>query len=177
MEQIRLLIAEDHEITRVGLGVFFENARDIAIIGEAGNGLEAVEMAGRLSPDIILLNYDLPGLNGIRVAAELKRRGLPVRILFMSAQESRNYVLAMLKTGASGFLSKQDLPDDFIRAIREVAAGKQGWLSQRMEEKMASWRRTPQYTAVTPPLKEAIRSPDKLVDRLESPDEHTKDPG
>jgi DNA-binding NarL/FixJ family response regulator len=154
MDQIRLLIAEDHEITRVGLGVFFESARDIAIIGEARNGIAAIEMAIQLSPDIILLNYDLPGLNGIRVAAELKRRGSPVRILFMSSQETRNYVFSMLKTGASGFLSKQDLPDDYLRAVREVAAGKEGWLSERMQEKVASWRRNPLHMAISPPLKE-----------------------
>ena len=143
MERIRLLIAEDHEIIRVGIGVFLESAGDITVVGEAGTGREALDLAHRLSPDVILLNYDLPDLNGIQVAAELKRRGSPVRILFMSAQETRNYVFAMLKTGASGFISKQDLPDDFIQAIRAVAAGQGDWLSQRMQEKMAKWRRSP----------------------------------
>ena len=152
MEQIRLLIAEDHEIIRVGLGFILENVEDIVIVGEARNAWEALDMADRLSPDVILLDFDLPVLNGIQVASELKRRGSPVRILFMSAQETKNYVFAMLKTGASGFVSKQDNPDDFVRAIREIAAGQEVWLSQRMEEKMAKWKRSPQNKIFSLPL-------------------------
>jgi DNA-binding NarL/FixJ family response regulator len=152
LERIRLLIADDHEIIRVGLGVFLESAEDITLIGEARNGREALDLANQLSPDIILLDFELPDLNGILVASILKRRGSPVPILLMSSQETKIYVFAMLKTGASGFLSKQDLPEDFIRAIREVAAGQRDWLSPRMEEKMARWKRSPQNQVFSLPL-------------------------
>jgi DNA-binding NarL/FixJ family response regulator len=126
---IRVLIVDDHAGVRKLLRSLLKKATDIEVIGEAKNGSEAINQVSRLNPDVMLLDIEMPGMSGIEVAKELKARKINVVILAISAYNDRQYIFHMLNTGAAGYLVKDEVPNNLIPAIREVAGGKQGWIT------------------------------------------------
>ena len=137
MDKIRVLIADDYRLIRVGLRAILEDSEDVEVVGEAENGYQALDLVEELSPDILLLDYEMPGLNGVQVTSWLCASQCHVKVLAISAYEDKEYVFAFFKAGAAGFLSKRDAPKYLIQAIREVYAGQQGWVSQRVAKKIA----------------------------------------
>jgi DNA-binding NarL/FixJ family response regulator len=126
---IRVLVVDDHDRVRHQLRSLLSRAPDIEVVGEASNGNEALNLIGRLNPDVLLLDIEMPGMNGLEVARELKSRQSRVIILAISAYNDRQYIIRMLDSGAAGYLVKDEVPSNLIIAIREIVQGKRGWLA------------------------------------------------
>ena len=121
--KITVLIADDHPVVRQGLRVLLSLHPDIEVVGEAGDGAEAVELAAAVAPDVILLDLKLPGLDGLGVLAELRDRNLPARVLVLTSVADSASVTAAMRGGAAGFLYKDVDPDALVRAVRSVHDG------------------------------------------------------
>jgi two-component system, NarL family, response regulator NreC len=117
---IRILLVEDHQIVRQGLRAILESEPDIEVVGEAANGLDAVNDALRLTPDVIVMDIAMPRLNGIEATRQIKEAHSDARILALSMHGNRQIVLEALRAGAAGYLLKDCARDDLARAIRTV---------------------------------------------------------
>lgn len=124
-EKIRILIADDQALVRSGLRMLLETADDLEVVGEAGDGLEALELARDLSPDVVLMDIRMPGTDGIEATASLgaDERTSALKVLVLTTFDLDEYVFRALRAGASGFLLKDTDPDDLIDAVRVVAGG------------------------------------------------------
>ena len=123
MSKTRVLIADDHALMREGIIAFLKFYDDIEIVGEASNGLEAIERAMKLKPDVILMDVSMPELGGIEATLEIKNRMPGIKILILTQYSDKEYVSRLLKAGVSGYLLKQAVGTDLISAIRAVAKG------------------------------------------------------
>lgn len=139
MDKIRVVLADDHPIAREGIKKFLATAPDIDAVGEATDGLEALNLVEQLAPDVLLLDMELPGLKGHEVARKLKEAGSPVRILALSTYDDKQYIFGLLAAGASGYLTKEEVPDRIVEAVRGVARGEHGWVSRRVAAVMSQW--------------------------------------
>jgi DNA-binding NarL/FixJ family response regulator len=140
MDVIRVLLADDHPALRVGLRMLLEQAPDVTVVGEVGDGREALAQMEKLAPDVAVLDCRLPGMTGAEVAREARRRGLPVRVLALSAYSDDADVQGMLEAGAAGYLLKEEAPGVILAAVRATAQG-QGWFSAEVAAKVAAWAR------------------------------------
>ena len=139
-EPIRVLLADDHPAVRAGVRGALEKAPDIVVVAEAGDGEEALRLIEALRPDVALLDCHLPGLEGAQVAEAIRERGLPVRVLALSAYKDDRYVYGMLQAGAAGYLLKEEAPERIVEAVRAVASGEE-WYSQGVMAKVMAWAR------------------------------------
>jgi DNA-binding NarL/FixJ family response regulator len=121
---IKLVIAEDHPVVRVGLERLLANVEDIEIVGIACNGAEAVELADQLCPDVVLMDLSMPVLGGLEATAQINRAHEgAVSVVVLTSFSDRKHVLAALDAGASGYLLKDADPDELIRGVRAAARG------------------------------------------------------
>jgi DNA-binding NarL/FixJ family response regulator len=139
MPPIRVLLVDDHPVVRQGIRNLLESQEDIKIVGEASGGTEAIQMVKDLSPDVMLLDMEMPGIKGTQVAKQIKDEGLRVRVLALSAHDDKQYIQELLSSGASGYLVKEEVPETIIEAVRGVAFGEQGWVSRRIAAQMSHW--------------------------------------
>jgi DNA-binding NarL/FixJ family response regulator len=144
----RVVLADDHAKIRAGIRSLLQNTSDIVVVGEARDGQEALEMVKELAPDVLVLDMEMPLMNGSEVAARLQRNASPVHILALSAYDDRQYILSMLNNGAAGYLTKDEVPDTLVIALRGVAQGQQGWISRRLADKFAISNRLKNQTKV-----------------------------
>ncbi len=121
--KLRILIAEDHETVREGFKLIVNSQEDMEVIGEAGDGRAAVELARDLQPDIVLMDISMPELNGLLAAAKLKRVAPDIKVLTLTRHTDTAYLDELLQAGVSGYVLKQSAPGELLRAIRAVAAG------------------------------------------------------
>ncbi len=121
---IRVLIVDDHLLFRQGLTLLLSNTTDIEIIGEARNGQEAVEFAIEQNPDVILMDLEMPRVNGLVATEQLTRRKHPARILVLSMKEAEQDVRAAARSGAIGYLTKDSSREVLIQAIHSVYEGR-----------------------------------------------------
>jgi DNA-binding NarL/FixJ family response regulator len=121
MKRITILLAEDHALVREGIRALLESEEDMLIVGEAGNGLEAVEMARTRAPQIILLDLAMPLLNGLETMQQIGQMARHTKIIVLSAHNDDAYRQRALEFGAAGYLLKQSGANLLIRTIREVA--------------------------------------------------------
>ena len=140
-DPIRVVLADDHPLFRAGVRLLLERAEGIAVVGEASNGVEAMEQVRDLQPDVLILDMEMPEMTGVEVARRLRATGAEVRILVLSAYDDDEYVAELLANGAAGYLTKEEVPERIVVAVRGVARGKEGWLSQSVAQK-AFQRRT-----------------------------------
>jgi DNA-binding NarL/FixJ family response regulator len=138
---IRVILADDHPIVRTGIRNLLSKTEDIVIIGETGTGADAIRLVNELNPEVLLLDMEMPGLEGVDVARRLHSSKSSVRILALSAYDDRQYIQELLEQGASGYLTKDEAPDTIVDAVRGVARGEQGWLSRKIAAKMSIWIR------------------------------------
>ena len=120
---IRVLICDDQALVRAGFRVILGSRPEIEVVGEAENGAEAVALAERRRPDVILMDIRMPVLDGVEATRRLVAEGSPARILVLTTFDLDEYVHAAIRAGASGFLLKDVTPADLVEAIRIVAAG------------------------------------------------------
>lgn len=123
MKPLALLLADDHAVVRDGLRAFLKTAGDLDIVGEATNGREAVELAMKLRPDVIVMDVAMPKLNGSEATRQILLDNPEARVLALSARSDDEYVARMVAMGAMGFVEKQSSGQTLLRAIRAVGAG------------------------------------------------------
>jgi DNA-binding NarL/FixJ family response regulator len=120
---VRILLVDDQPLLRTGFRMVLGGEPDLDVVGEAGDGVDAVDLARRLLPDVVLMDIRMPRLDGVAATRAIVAARLPVRVLILTTFDLDEYVIGALRAGASGFLAK-DLPaEDLIAAIRTVAAG------------------------------------------------------
>ncbi len=123
MELIRVLLIDDHELVRSGIKALLEKSEDIRVVGEAGEGHEALECIKETNPDVVLLDISLPGLNGLEVAAKARKDSPRLRIVFLSMHSNEEYVLQAHKIGASGYVLKQSSTRELELSVRSAKKG------------------------------------------------------
>lgn len=120
---VRILLADDQPLLRTGFRMVLGAENDLDIVGEAGDGAEAVDLARRLLPDVVLMDIRMPKLDGVAATRAIVTARLPVRVLILTTFDLDEYVVGALRAGASGFLAKDVPAEDLVAAIRTVAAG------------------------------------------------------
>src|ERR1700729_4371700 len=120
---ITVLLADDHPLIRKGFRLILDAESDIAVAGEAGDGVTAVSMCSALRPDVVLMDVRMPVRDGIEATRDIVAAGLPSKVLILTTFDLDDYVYAGLRAGASGFLLKDTQPDDLVAAIQPIAAG------------------------------------------------------
>jgi NarL family two-component system response regulator LiaR len=122
-DEIRVLVVDDHTIIRKGMKAVLELAPDIKIIGEAGNGLEALQQAEKLHPDVILMDLVMPEMDGIEATRQIKALQSEVRILVLTTFTGEELIFPAIKAGALGYQLKDSSPEALVEAIRQVYRG------------------------------------------------------
>jgi DNA-binding NarL/FixJ family response regulator len=120
---VRVLIADDQALVRGGFRMILEAKEDMDVVGEAGDGAEAVGLVERLQPDVVLMDVRMPGVDGIEATRRIAASGSPARIVILTTYDVDEYVFAALRAGASGFLLKDVRPAELAEAVRVVAGG------------------------------------------------------
>lgn len=129
-----IVLADDHHIVRQGLRALLEAEPDFSLVGETGDGLEAVQLAERLRPDVIVLDLMMPGLNGLEATRQIAARAPQTRVVILSMHANEAYVLEALRNGAAGYVLKDSSAAELVRAVREVVAGRR-YLSPPLSER------------------------------------------
>jgi DNA-binding NarL/FixJ family response regulator len=133
---VRVVLADDHPIIRQSIRAHLAATSDIEVVAEAANGNEAIELVERFKPDVLLLDMEMPELNGVEVTRKLKAAQAAVHILAFSAHDDWEFITGTLSDGAAGYLTKDEPMSEVIAAIRGIATGQQGWLSRKIKEQM-----------------------------------------
>ena len=120
---IRILLADDHRVVAEGLRELLDNQSDMTVVGVAANGRQAVEMAGELLPNVVLMDVTMADLNGVLATEQITRLHPQVRVLALSMHANREFLAAMMRAGARGYLIKSAPMDEVIRGVRAVVAG------------------------------------------------------
>ena len=124
--RIRIVIADDQELVRAGFTMVINSQPDMQVVGQASNGDEAIRLAERLMPDIVLMDVRMPGMDGITATEHITRMdngGRPIRVIILTTFDLDEYVMAAIHAGASGFLLKDTEPETLLRSIRTVYQG------------------------------------------------------
>lgn len=146
---IRVLLADDHALVRQGFRRILEDEGDIVVIGEAGGGAEAITLDQQLNPDVVVLDMAMPEINGLHAAIEILRRSPGRRILMLSMYDDPQYVRNALAAGVRGYILKNALEVDLIRAVRTLAADGQ-FLSPELQQAIEASRGKPADAAEDP---------------------------
>jgi DNA-binding NarL/FixJ family response regulator len=123
MSDIHVLLADDHAVVRSGLRMLLESQSDITIVGEAQNGREAVERVEVLKPDVVLMDIEMPDMNGIEATKRIKQVAPATAVLALTMYEDDQYFFEMLHAGAAGYIPKRAAPDELVSAIRAASRG------------------------------------------------------
>jgi len=133
MKRIRILLADDHAVVRRGFQMILAEQPDMEVVGEAGNGREALELAAKLKPDVVVMDVAMPELNGIEATRRMADHAPHARVLALSMHKDSVYVREILRAGARGYLLKDSAPADLVSAVRAIAAG-EGYLSPAVSD-------------------------------------------
>lgn len=123
MESIRILIVDDHEVVRDGLSVMMERQEDFSVVGEAKNGLEAVEKAKQLRPDVVLMDLRMPELNGVEAMRQIRAEDDNINFIVLTTYDTDEYIFDAIEAGAKGYLLKDASREDLFKAVRTVNKG------------------------------------------------------
>ena len=117
---IRVLVVDDHAILRDGIRSLLESQEDIIVVGEAGDGSEAIELTSKLLPDIVLMDISMPKTNGLEATRAIKERSPNIKILILTQHDNREYIAPALGAGAAGYVLKRSGRREMLNAIRQI---------------------------------------------------------
>jgi DNA-binding NarL/FixJ family response regulator len=146
---IRLVVVDDHPVVRDGLRGMFAGDPGFEVVGEAGDGAEALEVAERLCPDVVLMDLRMPRMDGVAAIRAMAERGLSARVLVLTTYDTDSDVLPAVKAGATGYLLKDTARDDLFRAVRSAAMG-ESVLSPTVATRLLGQVRTPEREPLSP---------------------------
>jgi len=155
--KIRIFIADDHRIVRKGIRSLLRSEPDFEVVGEAANGAEALTKVTALQPDVVLMDLEMPTMDGVEAITRLMNSKIETRILVLTSFATEEKVFPSIKAGAMGYLLKDSGPDDLIQAVRDVHSG-QSWLHPKIARMLL-------HELKEPPKKMPENSPDLLTER------------
>ncbi len=164
MNRIRIILAEDHTLVRKGLRALLEGYPNIEVVGEAADGREAIKLTEDVHPHVVVMDINMPGLNGLEATDRIKRHYPDVQVLILSMHANEEYVLQVLRSGASGYLLKDSATEELVAAIAAVYQG-EAYLSPRISKTViadyvrrteAEGRRAP-HEMLTPREREVLQ--------------------
>ena len=123
MKKLRILLADDHKMVRDGLRLLIDSQRDMRVVGESGNGKQALQQARDLKPNVVVMDLSMPELNGLQATERLKAERSASKVVALTVHEDASYLLQLCKAGAVGYVLKRSAGDDLIHAIRTMAGG------------------------------------------------------
>ena len=123
MTKVRIVLVEDHKVMREGLRMVLDREASMEVVGEADDGLEAIKLVQELRPDVVVMDVSMPGLNGLKATEALKKALPSTKVLILTRHADVSYVQRLLRAGANGYVLKQSVAEELVRAIRRVAAG------------------------------------------------------
>jgi DNA-binding NarL/FixJ family response regulator len=132
---VTLLLVDDHPIIRQGLRTLLEGDPEFKVVGEAGDGVEALQLVQRLKPHLVVVDMMMPGLNGLEVIRQIQKLSPTTRTIVLSMQSADAYVIEALKNGANGYVLKECGPNEMINAVREVMQGNR-FLSAKLSDRL-----------------------------------------
>jgi DNA-binding NarL/FixJ family response regulator len=130
---VTIVLADDHLVVRLGLRSLLEAQRDLQVVAEAADGLEAVRLCERLRPDVLVVDLMMPGVTGLEAIRQVRQLSPRTRVVVLSSYSTENYVVQAFRNGASGYVLKSALPTELVQAVRDAAAGKH-YLSEQLPE-------------------------------------------
>ena len=142
---VRVALADDQPLVRSGLRMILEGEPDLEIVGEASDGDAAVDLVTRTAPDVLLLDVQMPGTDGLAAMARISDAGLPTRVLMLTTFDLDKYVYRAMRAGASGFLLKDMAGEDIVAAVRQVARGADALLAPAVTRRLVD-----RYTSAGP---------------------------
>ncbi len=131
---VKIIIADDHAVVRIGLRTLLEKEADFQVIGEASDGIQTINLVKLLNPDVVILDMIMPGINGIEITRQIKKISSNTQVIILSMHANEAYVMETLKKGASGYVLKDSTGNDLVKAVREVIAGRR-YLSPPLSER------------------------------------------
>jgi DNA-binding NarL/FixJ family response regulator len=158
MPKKKVLIADDHALVREGIVAYLKLCDDIEVVGEASDGLEAIEKTKKLRPDIIIMDINMPKLGGLEATVEIKKLYPDIKVLVLTQYEDREYISRFLKAGVSGYLLKKAVGSDLITALKTIIRGELYLYSSIASEVVAGYLHGEKRVDVESPY-------DKLSDR------------
>lgn len=169
MERIRILIVDDHELIRRGLGEAFEDEQDIEVIGQAANAVETLSLLDKVLPDVALLDLQLPDVDGVELCREILSRDARIRCLILTSFGDEESVYRAVLAGASGYLLKGMPVADVVDAVRRTAAG-QSLLDPVVTGRLLERLRSPSDSETTPLTPQEARVLDLVAEGLTNTD-------
>jgi len=158
MNKTKIFLADDHAIVREGLRYILGSVTGYEVVGESGDGREALGMIEKLKPDIAIIDISMPGMTGVEIARQVKKYTRTVRIIILSRHDNEEYVNELLKLGVNGYVLKDNAGDDLLRAVAEVSKGNI-YLSPRITRKIVT-------DYLSPNVREAAGRPDSQFTAL-----------
>lgn len=147
MGKLRIIIADDHSIVREGLKQLLEMEEDFEVVGQAANGIEVIEKIDSFDADVLLLDINMPGMNGLQTLRELKKRGNAIKIVILTIHEEREYLMETMQMGAAGYILKDSDSASLYKAIRSVAAG-EPYIQHKLAESLIQEMENPKLGRV-----------------------------
>jgi two-component system, NarL family, response regulator DegU len=177
MSKINIVLADDHVLVRKGIKSMLESDTEINVVGEAGNGKEALDTARALKPDILVLDIRMPEMTGLEAAAQLQEYAPATRAVILSMHDSEEYVVQALQSGAYGYLLKDTDKEEFVRALKQVYTGHKyfsGAVSHVLANQLLNIR---PYTSTRPPVEDAyhLTRREKQILRMVIDGKHNKE--
>lgn len=123
MSKTRVMIVDDHALVREGIAAFLKMSADIEVVGEAADGIEAIEGVKKLNPDIVIMDIAMPKLGGLEALVEIKKINPDAKVLVLTQYEDKEYIKRFLKAGASGYMLKRAVGLDLLNAIKAISSG------------------------------------------------------
>lgn len=164
MSRIRILLADDHTLFRQGIRTLITAESDMEVLGEASNGGEAVEKAGELRPDVVLMDIGMPGLSSFEATRQIRKNRPETRVLFLTMYDDEDYLVEGMEVGASGYVLKDSPAQQLTAAIRDICRGG-SYLSPRMlsqlvddfRSRIKSANRMPRFATLTTREREVLK--------------------